>query len=144
MIELDFKLISFLTQSYQISHRATQIENLPFVIYIFKIYPTLIWSCWLFFRFTYKINTITKMWTVDVTTLKEITHSLSIHGQLSSTYKRLIHCPLDFIWAIRVDLLEQLVEGSVPLQLLCLFLLLYFTYHLVPVACVVGGWWVLV
>ena len=57
----------------------------------------------------------------------------------SSTHKGLVHGALDFIRAVRVDLLEELVERSVSLQLLVLLLLFDVSHQLVPVACVGAG-----
>lgn len=62
----------------------------------------------------------------------------------ANTYKGLVHGLLDLIWAIRVDLLEQLVQCCISFKLLSLLFLLNITHQLVPVAGIVGGWWVLV
>lgn len=62
------------------------------------------------------------------------------------THKGLVHGSPDFIGAVAVDLLEEVVEGRVSLQLLIFLLLVDFHHHLVPLAGVVGRcgvliWW---
>ena len=65
-------------------------------------------------------------------------------GKRTATYKRLFHGFSDFIVAIRVDLLEELVERCVSLKLLIFLLFLDIGNKLVPVASVMGRGGVLV
>lgn len=60
------------------------------------------------------------------------------HGSCTCTHKGLVHCSLDLVGAVGVDLLEELVERRVSLELLLLLLLADVDHHLVPVAGVVG------
>lgn len=62
----------------------------------------------------------------------------------SDTHKRLVHGSPDFVGAVAVDLLEELVEGCVSLQLLIFLLLADVHHHLVPLAGVVGRCGVLI